>query len=243
MNKYLLVRSKDRQAHSANSANFQINLTKPYQNVNRVQLLSCNINNTCYNVTNDNHFIYLSEGGGATLTATLTNGSYDIIQLVNHLKVVLDLAGALTYTVSSTGITQKITIAATGNFALLFSTVGQINELIGFTQANTTSAATHTGTNVYNLDYPREIFIDVAELSNNVQSTNIYGDSHTFVVPVGSTSSYAIQFGEYSDYNIFCPNNPLKQINSLTITLREQNSKTLDLNGSEWEMLLKFTTE
>lgn len=69
-----------------------------------------------------NNKIDFSEGG-PTLTATLTSGSYATgALLAAEIKIQLDAIGALTYTVTYSGVTNKFTIAASGVFELRWFT-------------------------------------------------------------------------------------------------------------------------
>lgn len=70
-------------------------------------------------VSNANHHIDLAEGVGE-LPATLTNGTYTGAALAAEIKTQLEVAGALTYTVTYVEATRKFTIAASGNFELLW---------------------------------------------------------------------------------------------------------------------------
>jgi len=56
--------------------------------------------------------------GGSELTATLTTATYTLAGLATEIKTQLDVAGALTYTVSFSDA-DKITISAPTNFSLL----------------------------------------------------------------------------------------------------------------------------
>lgn len=60
--------------------------------------------------------------GGAELQATLTAGAYSATTLCTEIKTRMDALGALTYTVTYSDVTNKFTIAATGNFTIRWNT-------------------------------------------------------------------------------------------------------------------------
>jgi len=94
-----------------------------------------------------NDHIDLAEGAGE-LPATLTPGNYNGLTLAAEIKTQLDVAGALTYTVTYDETIGKFTIAASGNFELLWhsgthNTEGQ-GVLLGFAHTDLSGAATYT---------------------------------------------------------------------------------------------------
>lgn len=101
-----------------------------------------------YPVTTTSLYIDFNEGG-SELTAELEIDAYSLTDFADALSVALNDAGALTYTVTVNRSTRQITIAATGNFALLVSTGSHAASTAfgtaGFTGANLTGAATYTG--------------------------------------------------------------------------------------------------
>ena len=98
-------------------------------------------------VSNANHHIDLAEGAGE-LPATLTNGTYTGAALAAEMKTQLDVAGALTYTVTYVEATRKFTIAASGAFELLWHSGSHNAEgqgvLLGFAHTDLTGLATYT---------------------------------------------------------------------------------------------------
>jgi hypothetical protein len=89
--------------------------------------------------------------GGAELTATLTPGTYNGQTLAVEVQTQLEVAGALSYTVTYDETTGKFTIAASGNFTLRWNTgtdkAIDASGLLGFSDA-----ADDTGTDTYTSD-------------------------------------------------------------------------------------------
>jgi hypothetical protein len=101
-----------------------------------------------YVIDDSNYQIDFDEGG-AELTAEVAVGSYTPTDFATAIKVALDTAGALTYTVTFTRSTRKITISAGSNFTLRCSSGTHIGTgtwtLMGFSGSNKTGASTYTG--------------------------------------------------------------------------------------------------
>jgi hypothetical protein len=100
-------------------------------------------------IDSTNKYIDFDEGG-AELTATLTEDTYNGQTLCDEVKTQLDANGALTYTVSYSEATGKFTIAATSNFTLRWqsgtNTANTAGVPLGFdVSANDTGTDTYTG--------------------------------------------------------------------------------------------------
>ena len=130
-----------------------------------------------YSVDIDGYQMDFDEGG-SELTAELTYGSYTLTEFVDELETALNSAGALTYTVTVNRTTQKITIAATGNFTLRITSGTHIGTgvftLAGFTGANVTGAATYTGDSVAGSSYETQ-FILQSHIGSDDNRGNNYG--------------------------------------------------------------------
>jgi hypothetical protein len=98
-------------------------------------------------VTTINNEIGFDEGGGEIL-ATMSTGKYSLTEYVTEIARVMNLAGALTYTVSVDRATRQITIAGSGSFDLLVSTTSSGNSAfasIGFSGSDRTSLNSYKG--------------------------------------------------------------------------------------------------
>lgn len=102
-----------------------------------------------HTLTDLNNRLDFTEGAGPELTATLNVGDYSLTEFVAELKRALDVAGALTYTVTLSRSTRKITIATTSTFSLLTTSGSHFGTsvftLAGFSGADKTGAPTYQG--------------------------------------------------------------------------------------------------
>lgn len=247
--KEVYINSADRTSGTS-SSNFTI--TFPYDiEFAEVRLVSARIPHTWYNVNDGNNHIDFDEGGGE-LNATVTAGQYTTTQLAAAVKTALEAAGALTYTVTfDTSTTFKTTIAATGNFSLLFgSGTNKANDLaavLGFSATDTTSAASAVSDGVYNLNNIGYILIQSDTLGtsryNNVSCTNTLDNAKSTLAAIRVNTNFG-SMQSFSD-DIQFPSmaylaGPIYYFN---LKLQYEGGKSLSLNGQEWECILQVNLQ
>lgn len=102
-----------------------------------------------FDITPENQWLDIIEGSGTEISAEIQVGSYTPTQVCIELKIALDAAGDLTYTVDFNRVTRRITISATGPFKILGADGSHdetnVQTLLGFSQVQTVSATSHTG--------------------------------------------------------------------------------------------------
>ena len=163
-------------------------------------------NGNWYIMTSTNRKIDFDEGG-AEISITLTNGTYNGQTLCTEIKTRMNAAGGQAYTVTYDEVTAKFTISAPGNFTLrwLTGTNTLVNAALalGFTRAaNSTGDKTytsinrviHTNASVYFDFGEAKKYDSVALINHNISSaatitvqgaddsaftTNLVGDSLT----------------------------------------------------------------
>mgnify|MGYP005867437537 CR=1 FL=1 len=235
MTKTLLINSTDR--YDGTSTNFKLDMRNSYK-VKNVKLLHCRIPVTWHNIDSYNNTILFNEGG-SNLTATLTQGSYNISDLQTEIETQMDSAGADIYTVTYDKKTMKITISSTGTFSLLFGTSSsEIYEILGFDNIDTSTASSQTGNNVIDLIRVKNILIKIPELGIFGRSTND-DDKYTFIIPVNQNRSEFIRFNDNDNFNqIKILDDRL--ITELTIIVKDERNRALELNSSEICLILEL---
>ena len=238
----LLIDSSNRTSISSSNTDFTLHFSKPINNVKKVKLLHATIPNTFYTVNSSNQSIDFKEGGGPELYATITNGMYDISNLLSAIKTAMDDAPGSdsTYTATYSSITGFITISATGNFSLIFSSNGtnystSLATLLGFDKSDSTDATSATGTKIPQISRPYHFDIVIAEFPNEISTS---ADNYlSFIIPVDVDSGSVITWNDEFEQviNFGSP----KNLSTLNIRL-QRNGSTIDLNGAEWIMLLEF---
>lgn len=252
MENYLLIKSQSRNPTlSISSSNFTILLNDKVMLYGRKQL--CLVNflgyNTLYNIDSNNNTINFFENS-LNKTATLASGFYNANTLSTEISNVLTNAsgGYNTYTVTYSTLTNKYTISAANNFQLLFSSGANASvspfKVMGFSNSNgtsgidTTLGTSTTGYDIVNLTLPLSFYVQINSFgSSNFKSTD--GDTFTFYVPSVSSNGQIIEYrsGGYFEQWINIPSN-MNVIERINVVLRGRDGKDLNLNGSEFEMVL-----
>jgi hypothetical protein len=204
---FLFLNSKDTDYGS--SANFSVDFEKsgiPFSDAEiAVGLDYAIMPNLIYPIRTNRNKVIFNEGGG-NLTATIPDGYYDSSSFPAVLKTALQSVGALTYTVTISSTTNKITISATGAFSLIFTdTSSYMWKILGFNyNSSTSSAASQTGSMPVRLDGD-EYFVLMIE---NLPSANISSSFSTRgimdIIPMN---------GAFGDIIYYTPN----QINNLVL--------------------------
>ena len=130
--------------------------------------------------TNTDTFTVIEDTGSLTVSVTIPNGNYDASTFVSTLKTLLDAeslasGNTLTYTVTDSDITRKITVAATGGFAI---SVATSSALTGFSAVQT-GASTYEATDVYNMVGPKNLYLR-SNIANFLSRDSIVENSSTY---------------------------------------------------------------
>ena len=146
-----LVHINSRYRSGGAFSSFGITLDLPYNKANlaKITLKDCVIPQSGYTFDQYNNTITFNEGA-SDLTAVIPEGFYTSTEAVAAIKLAMDTAGTLTYTVTDNSLTSTITISATGAFVLKWSKRGSPAYRLGFNAEDTASAATHTSNFCYN---------------------------------------------------------------------------------------------
>lgn len=234
---HLLIKSSDRLSSSTGSHNFRLQLTTPIENGD-YELVSVSMPNSFYVVNDTNNKIYFTDDSTAR-TATLTNGYYSTSTLPTEIKSAMETANSSfqTYTVSYSSSTSKFTVSAAGNFTFDFAsnTSNSARKLLGMNATDDSAATSHTSDNIVDLSGPRIVCIQLNMAGDTLRNSqdDLYCDLY---VPMD------VDFGEFKYYK---PNNEEKQIvrfnltSNITVRLVDENNNELDLNGLDWEMILR----
>lgn len=232
--KKLLIKSINRiDRANTSSDTFKIQLFKPI--IGKYLLESCKINNSLYTINNNNNKLYFSDTSTLDYyVATLTNGTYESALLANELQTQLNDSSPQTYTVTYSTLTSKFTIACDVNCDILlesfpstsYATCGTV---IGFSDIDITGVSSATSDKMANFIPTTSLTISINESSNDISYGNIYvqlSDSHGYYINIDKNDH-----PQYFIFNTEC--------NFFEINITDANNKPVDLNGIDWEMLIK----
>ena len=244
---HLFISSRDATGFNSTTTNFSIENPKII-NANSYRILSVGIPHSYYNINSHNNVLSIFKtGDDQDRIVTIPVGNYTNSELRVVLKEQLDATGgeSNTYTVTSSDITYKYTIAQNSS-TFIIRAASTLNEVIGYSQEVDASAAiSHTAINIYDLSYTSNIRI----LSSSLTSfgTKIATSDNKGGV-LAEVSIYNSQFGEtiYHKFNHLHYNYQPEYQNSYDFALVDDKNRVLGgvdgLNGLFMNMHLIFHT-
>ena len=244
---YLHIRSKDaNQLQDGFNTDFSVQLqqaiTCTQEQEIHISLSSLEIPASFYNISSNlenNTFVF--NLGFADETITITDGFYDVDQLVNAFNTNSDFSDA--FTMSYNDITGKITI---NNYISSNATIkwelSNINKELGWDE-NESNQTVNAGTSisstyVVNLATVHSLYIKGNFSSTNVQSTR-QGSSATIQKVSCDVNSQGIIYLNNSDH-IQKTITSSNVIDLIKVKVTDQNDRVIQLNNCNYEMSMLF---
>ena len=260
----LIVDSRDRDTsiHS-NSNNYSVSLPEVYENITSIELIGAEIPKTQYLINDYNNKIEYRNGSGNT-SVTITNGDYNITDLISTINTAFDNNGQshkLVLSVASTA-TQKLQIEnTTGNTVVFYwktdteevsvngttrpayrtNTMGKI---LGFNKSDVTIAhsATATAPNRYDLSGTKFVMLNIRDL--DVLNGTYPGIDGAFARIILDNDSGTVKYLKASDIGkgrfIKYFNPPLGKLNKLDISFVTYDNNPYDFNGHDHTLFLQM---
>jgi hypothetical protein len=232
--KLLYLNSKDRTNGIAE--NYEVNFNNTMsQNIFKVSLKEAVIPNTMYNVTPFNNIIIVQG-----ITYTLTPGQYDITQFILALQTLL---AVYTLVITIDPNTFRMIFTTTG--AVTYSSIANgttMGKLIGMDPINNLTTASSPMLNIYNLSGPMMLFI----YSNILSGTNTNMIQPSGYVPAMGNVIVNAPFGQNITFELQVPEtdsidfDSYQNIRSMRIQLVNDSGNQVDLNGSDYILVLKI---
>ena len=211
-----------------------------------VELVSATIPNSFYNLSNNNsnNTITFKEGANAYTTLTIPSGSYDILELSDKLKELLEaqsttFGNSYTYTFSYDKINNLLTITNSGNDAIFdFTTNTTCRRFLGFTSSIQTinSADGITSDRAVDItDTRNSIYIRLPNLSNSkvIESNSGKYSNVVAQIPVELSRN---NFFTYDPPTKFVCELVQKQINSIDINITyQEETNPVNFERADWE--------
>lgn len=217
----------------ATSSLFEVELMYAKNHVRAVHLHRCVIPNTIYNITASNcQFSFTISGN--TYVVSLTYAAYTANTITAALQTLMNGVSA-GFTVSYDVGTFKCTISNATAFSINTVANNCYKEL-GFV-APLAAATSQVATSVVSLTRPYHFLITIGELSSHYMTVD--EKKATFVIPKNVNSNGVIDYEPDRPIPIPCNNLTLKTLN---IQLSDQFGNSIDLNGSEWTLIIELET-
>ena len=257
---YLVIDSRSRNQDSFPEPNdYQVELANEYRDILEIELLSANIPKSSYNINSANNTIHF-DVGGTEYTASVSSGNYDITTLLTDLETAMNAAGSgVTFTVTEDTKTNKITIAGTGAFDLLFNggtepignqtrTVykeSSIGYNLGFRRTDLTGNTTYTAQSIYNIKGENYVLLYIKQLENLETSDINYNNISQSFTKINLDTDYnTVKFysknGDYKSHIIF--KEPLQKLSQMIIRFYNYNGSLYDFNGLEHSLYFRIKT-
>lgn len=231
-----LIKSENRSALSTSSSNFTITIAPNVVGAKHARLKYVSIPNTIYNVqANVNNAFAFNDPGKGSIAFTIPPGMYNIANLTSTLSNLMTINGSQTYSMTYNPATFIITISATNVFSLNLNVQYSCASLIGFPHSTSSAGLSQVGSSAISLQ-TSSIYIYITEFVNQLYCNNT---QFTYMIPFGSNSGSVCQYYENNNFPQ-CTKLPNQPIYNLTIALYDENRNLINLNGSEWEMLIEF---
>lgn len=219
------------------SSSYYLQIVPVLTNVSTAKLKYVTLPNTIYNVRSTNCNLILKQASGASINISIPYGYYNVSTICIMLQQLLTNVSTQTYTVTYSSTTFLLTISAPGAFLLDFSGLQSCATLLGFLPIATSSDVVHTGTNAMHLQIDT-LYIVIDEFGKGIVGKN--GKPYTFMIPLDENSGSIINYNNKSTFNQVVPVNSVP-LYELHVKLLLPNDEVVDLNGSDWSMLLEFT--
>lgn len=239
----LIINSKDRENYdTTGSTNFIVKLQNPIN----FDILAYGLESVCIPKTN-----YLVTSGQLEIrdsigdqTISITNGNYSINTLVDALSTALNGLGNDTYTVAFDSVRFKLVITSNYFGFSLNPNAGNfpITIIMGFD--NNRSFASTLGVlesfKVVDLSGIKNVYIKISELTEYMRDTKNL--SSNFKVDYGCPYGSIVYFANQSKYLQYyeTAQNHIRRTDQFSVRLVDEIGDDIDLNGSDWSMVLRF---
>lgn len=233
--KLFTINSKDRLKHSASTTDCKFIF-------NAINATSCDCVSflcpmTQYNINDTNNLVYFNDG--APHNFNITSGNYSVYDFIAELQTQFNSVSA-GYLVTYSNVSMKLTITnSVTPFQLLFGSniINTSAYIMGFNNVDTALAITHSSNNCIDLSLPLLVHCSISQFGENVDTTN--NSASTFVFTNKVNCSEILIYEEATCYRQ-CTRIYDHNIQSINVRLTTSSGNLLDINGSDWTMILRM---
>lgn len=238
----LIINSKDREDFSlTSSTNFIVKLQNPINyDILAYSLESCCIPKTNYNVNSG--FVITDSVGNKPVVVPF--GNYSVNSFVTELQSTLNALGVDTYTVTFNSNTYKMTIVSSFSGFVINPSANSypLLTMMGFDNETVYTSVLGSLTSIKSVDFSgiKNVYIKISELSEYLRDTRNL--SSNFKVNYGCPYGSVVYFNNENAYKQYYPTaqNHIRRTDKFSVRLVDEFGEDLDLNGSDWSLVLKF---
>lgn len=203
----------------------QLDIKKSYE----ISLINAQIWYSWHNITSDNNKIFYSPDGVVPRLLTIPPGSYNIEDLNNEIKYLIEQKGDNkdNFSLTPNYNTLKSKIEIKNNYVVDFRVPNSIGDVLGFGSTFLGRNGIHHSKNVVNITNINSLQIHCSLVDgsyiNGVSSDLLYTISPN--VPPG----YLIQVEPKQ--NVYVPIKNLSQIDSIRFSIKDQDNNFVNMNN------------
>lgn len=245
---YIHVTSVDRKSPSPSTSvstnPIAIDLAAPVNSVIAVELLTATIPKTFNNVSvalDNNHLFFTDHTGSYDLT--IPDGAYGAADLLTFIQTQINsISAGYTVSISSTTFKVTFTYVGAGNITLDFTRPHTIGGVLGFLPQVYSGAQTYTAPKVINLNQPYTIFVALSQACSSGSTSASLTAFNWAINMGGAVSGDTVVWKQGQEYlsKVVVSKTNLKALN---FTLTDNKGNAIDLNGAEWDLLIRVYSE
>lgn len=245
MSQLLRISSKDRdkdQSLSSSSFKISFNNASNLQSIKRIVVKTVTIPNSFYNINEFNRTFTYKTDEITFVSVTIPSGQYNIEDFITAFN--LSLAG-IGMTASLNTVTGKLQYVNTTTIRYLNQEDGNaMADVLGIKTSATENVSSYSSEHLPNLSGTSEVYVVSNVLSDNSNMINKSLLSLPVLVCVPITSSFGSLTHYYANDSlleevVYYSQRLGKNIQSVDIKLIDRNGNLLDLQGLEFEMILR----
>jgi len=206
-------------------------------NISKIYLRSCEIPIGWYNIRSPYNVFSIYQGT-TFYSITITEGSYTIATLLTEIATALSTATVKTYSLTYNSITNKVIISNSNSQAFTIYTISfDLCQILGFTTGQTSSSASITSSNSYNLNFDTYVNLVIDNLPTSYLNTNLC----SYKIPITEGYGSLLYLFNNSTFQQFidCENSHI-QIYNLKVRIIDRFGNTINNNGLNFSFLLEF---
>jgi len=246
----IYIDSRDRNIEKYPEPNdYVIHLDDTYRDIVSLELISCDIPKTEYNINSNNNILHYNNGS----TVTVPVGNYSSI---NDLKTAFNDVVDNPFTMAIDDKTRKITLSCTTETLQLSDTVKErdgtrkvlkansIGRMLGFKPIDRASAASHESDGVYNLANEDYIVLKFDDVERTDGTSNVFKGAFARI-SFGDIDFGKVKQTKVSDFGSKCIEvfKPIKpKLDRLRIRFFRQDGNLYDFNGLDHSMSIELST-
>ena len=241
----LQINSTDRALESVSQYDLVYHTNdRDLHQISKIILKSAMIPNTMYNINEFNSVFTFPTSLAGTSLFPIIQGQYTTTSLIATLKSEIDIViQPDSVTITQDPLTEKLTFGlSSGTFDLVTFEQGNLMaNVLGIKESGTNLGFSTRASALPNLSGLKQVFVSSKTLTNHTPmisseklKNSIWG-SIPITVAYGETQVHE----ENSTGLDYCIYSNHKNISTLDLELLDENGNTLDLNGSDWNMILR----